>query len=175
MSAQFDKLPSRRRPASLRSTSTTSFTVAYDAAERLQLALYLNVPADAADGVLRAWASQFIRDSGDTDARQLLVAMVRFIRETMHVHRTPCGDHAQTPFDTLLLQSGTDRDFATLMIEAIRPLGYAARIVTDELNRQRLDASVSALPAPTTAPDPHAWVQVYLPGQGWIAFDPTHT
>jgi transglutaminase-like putative cysteine protease len=77
----------------------------------------------------------------------------------------------QTPHETLDQRSGTCRDFATLMIEAIRQLGYAARFVSGYLySPQRDSGSPQYLGAGAT----HAWVQVYLPGAGWTAFDPTN-
>jgi transglutaminase-like putative cysteine protease len=106
---------------------------------------------DIARGVLRAWASQFSRHSGETDPRRLLVAMARFIRETMQQHANH-GGTAQTPLTTLTLQSGTDIDFATLMIEAIRTLDYPVRVVAAQ----------------------RPGVQVFLPGQGWVNFDPSN-
>ena len=75
------------------------------------------------------------------------------------------------PYDTLRLKSGACRDFATLMIEAVRRLGYAARFVSGYLytpwrdtGRQQNQGNGST----------HAWVQVYLPDAGWIPFDPTN-
>ena len=67
------------------------------------------------------------------------------------------------------MSSGTCRDFALLMMEAVRSLGLAARFVSGYLY----------VPAVTTANNigggsTHAWVQVYLPGSGWMEFDPTN-
>jgi transglutaminase-like putative cysteine protease len=77
----------------------------------------------------------------------------------------------QTPFDTLRMQSGTCRDFATLMIEAVRQLGYAARFVSGYLYSPGLDSGTDIASSPGST---HAWLQVYLPGAGWIPFDPTN-
>ena len=142
----------------------------YDAEERLVLAHYLTPYYDDPDGMLRSWAGQFIRGNGSTGSRELLVAMTQFIRDTL-LYQARFDEGVQTPYDTLLLQSGTCRDFATLMIEAIRHLGYAARFVSGYLYTPWLDAGDSRT-AGTGAT--HAWVQVYLPGAGWIPFDPTN-
>ena len=57
------------------------------------------------------------------------------------------------------------------MIEAVRSLGFAARFVTGYLYDPALDGG----PAGTQgAGATHAWVQVYLPGAGWVEFDPTN-
>ena len=142
----------------------------YDAEERLVLAHYLTPYYDDPDGMLRSWAGQFIRGNGSTGSRELLVAMTQFIRDTL-LYQARFDEGVQTPYDTLLLQSGTCRDFATLMIEAIRHLGYAARFVSGYLYTPWLDAGDSRT---VGAGATHAWVQVYLPGAGWIPFDPTN-
>lgn len=141
---------------------------AYDAEERLVLAHYLRPYYDDPNGVLRAWANQFINGNGVTGTRQLLVAMTKFIRDTLQ-YQARFEEGVQTPHETLALQSGTCRDFATLMIEAIRRLGYAARFVSGYLYTPWPDDSRQQGAGAT-----HAWVQVYLPGAGWIAFDPTN-
>ena len=142
----------------------------YDAEERLVLAHYRTPYYNDPDGMLRSWAGQFIRSDGPTGSRELLVAMTQFIRDTM-LYQARFDEGVQTPYDTLLLQSGTCRDFATLMIEAIRQLGYAARFVSGYLYTPWLDADDSRT---VGAGATHAWVQVYLPGAGWIPFDPTN-
>ena len=142
----------------------------YDAEERLVLAHYRAPYYDDPDGMLLRWARQFVDSEGASGARELLVAMTQFIRDSMR-YQSRFDEGVQTPYDTLLLQSGTCRDFATLMIEAIRHLGYAARFVSGYLYTPWLDADDSHT---VGAGATHAWVEVYLPGAGWIAFDPTN-
>ncbi len=84
-----------------------------------------------------------------------------FTYRRRHEHGT------QHPLDTLQTGSGTCRDYALLMIEALRRLGIAARFVSGYLSVPS-DGVISA------AARPHAWVQVYLPSAGWIEFDPTN-
>jgi len=72
----------------------------------------------------------------------------------------------QSPAETIRLRSGTCRDFAWLMVEALRRLGIAARFVTGYL----YSAGASIRGAGAT----HAWCEVFLPGQGWTEFDPTN-
>ena len=70
------------------------------------------------------------------------------------------------------------------MIEAIRQLGYAARFVSGYLYTPSLDNGTGE-PANNTGTagtlgntgntgSTHAWLQAYLPGAGWVAFDPTN-
>jgi transglutaminase-like putative cysteine protease len=147
-----------------------NFPFDYDQEERLVLAHYLLPYYDDPDGSLRTWASQFTVGPEVIGTRELLVAMTQFIRDTMQ-YRARFDEGVQTPYDTLRLQSGTCRDFATLMIEAIRHLGYAARFVSGYLYTPGLDGGVQGVSSPGAT---HAWVQVYLPGAGWIPFDPTN-
>jgi transglutaminase-like putative cysteine protease len=77
----------------------------------------------------------------------------------------------QNPSETLRLQSGTCRDYAWLMIEALRRLGLACRFVSGYLYDEALDGGeIGMIGSGAT----RAWLQVYLPGAGWRAYDPTN-
>ncbi len=78
----------------------------------------------------------------------------------------------QSPSETLAIRTGTCRDFATLFIEASRALGIAARFVTGYLYDPSLDAKNGE--SVDGAGATHAWAEVYLPGPGWVEFDPTN-
>jgi transglutaminase-like putative cysteine protease len=67
--------------------------------------------------------------------------------------------------------SGSCRDFAVLMMEGIRSLGLAARFVSGYLYDERLVGASGGLVGGGAT---HAWVQVFLPGAGWVEFDPTN-
>ena len=138
------------------------------------MAHYLMPYYDDPGGQLMDWANQFTDTTATGGApkgtRDLLVEMNAFIRHNM-AYRARFDEGVQTPFETLALQSGTCRDFATLMIEAIRHLGYAARFVSGYLYTPWLDTGDETI---VGAGATHAWVQVYLPGAGWIPFDPTN-
>ena len=77
----------------------------------------------------------------------------------------------QPPHETLAKGGGTCRDYALLMMEAVRSLGFAARFVTGYLYDPALDGGPTGTQG---AGATHAWVQVYLPGAGWVEFDPTN-
>ncbi|MEQ1684786.1 MAG: transglutaminase family protein [Burkholderiaceae bacterium] len=149
---------------------TLQYPFAYGQEDRMALQHYLLPYYDDPAGQLLEWARQFMRTDGPTGTRQLLVDMTQAIRRSM-LYLARIDEGVQTPYETLRLQSGTCRDFATLMIEAVRQLGYAARFVSGYLYTPWLDNP----DAPNAgAGATHAWVQVFLPGAGWIPFDPTN-
>jgi transglutaminase-like putative cysteine protease len=120
------------------------------------------------DFELYRWARQFVPAEGPVATYDLLAAITRAIRKSFtYVSRAEMG--IQSPLTTLELRSGSCRDFAILMMEAVRSLGLAARFVSGYLH------------LPTRAGErysgggsTHAWVQVYIPGAGWMEFDPTN-
>jgi len=114
------------------------------------------------------WAHQFLRRQGPTGTRELLAAMTHAIHERFtYVTRAEAG--TQDPIVTLRQGSGSCRDFALLMMEAVRSLGLAARFVSGYLAPSgRVD--LKRLGGEST----HAWLEVYLPGAGWVEYDPTN-
>jgi transglutaminase-like putative cysteine protease len=118
-----------------------------------------------------AWAKALV-ESGDADTAGLLGRMTRAVNHQF-AYQTRYAVGVQTPLETLALGSGTCRDLALFMMEAVRALGLAARFVSGYLYDPALDG-VAARPSLQGAGSTHAWVQVYLPGAGWVEFDPTN-
>lgn len=113
------------------------------------------------------WARRFVNYDAHTDTLALLSTMTSAIHsEFTYVPRATAG--TQTPIETLQRRQGTCRDYAMLMIEAVRSLGFAARFVSGYVySPHQHDVRVGG-------GNTHAWVRVYLPGSGWVEFDPTN-
>lgn len=117
-----------------------------------------------------AWARLFL--AGTPTTRDVLAGMTRAInRQCTYIGRQEPG--IQAPHETLRLGTGTCRDFAVLMMEAARCLGLAARFVTGYIYISPRPPKPGAIRAKGGG-NTHAWVQIYLPGPGWIDFDPTN-
>lgn len=119
------------------------------------------------DEGVRDWALKFLDASDSTGTLAMLRAMTRGIRdEFTYIRRLEKG--VQTPDQTLETRRGSCRDLAVLMMEAVRSLGVASRFVSGYIYTP--ESSGLAGGGAT-----HAWVQAYLPGAGWIDFDPTNS
>ena len=120
------------------------------------------------DGQLTAWALNFLDAEAPTPTFKILAGMTHGIREAFN-YRKRHEQGTQHPLDTLQTRSGTCRDYALFMIEALRRLGIAARFVSGYIFIPG-DRAHGYVGGGST----HAWVQVYLPSAGWIEFDPTN-
>ena len=151
--------------------SAEVFPFAYSVEERFDLEQYLRPHYDDPGGHLTAWARQFLRTDGLTGTRELLFKMNQFIRDNFS-YAARDEEGTQAPQETLKRSTGSCRDFALLMMEAVRRLGVATRFVSGYLYDPALDGgdADSTVGAGAT----HAWLQVYLPGAGWVPFDPTN-
>lgn len=115
-------------------------------------------------GELALWAAGFVFGP-PTDTLSLLKDINAGITAAV-AYRTRDEEGTQTPLETLSLRSGSCRDIAALFIDTVRHLGFGARALSGYL----FDPDASNDDGGST----HAWAEVYLPGAGWIAFDPTH-
>jgi transglutaminase-like putative cysteine protease len=138
----------------------------YDNEEFPDLRHYVTPNYSDPDGELSAWARNFLDEEAPTPTFKILSGMTHGIRDSF-AYRKRHEQGTQHPLDTLQTGSGTCRDYALLMIEALRRLGIAARFVSGYLftgdDARHLGGGST-----------HAWVQVYLPSAGWIEFDPTN-
>ena len=118
------------------------------------------------DREIDAWARAFLTDKR-TDTLDLLRRMTEAIY-TDFDYEPRFDKGVQSPLATLSLRKGTCRDYAVFMMEAVRALGFAARFVSGYLyNPENENRRIGGHAT-------HAWLRVFLPGSGWIEFDPTN-
>ncbi|MDN8615852.1 transglutaminase family protein [Variovorax ginsengisoli] len=148
---------------------------AYSLEDRLDLEHYLRPHHEDPDGTLIRWAHQFLHTDQPNNTRDVLTRMNAHIGQSLR-YAARDEEGTQTPLETLTLGSGSCRDYALLMMEAARRLGIATRFVSGYLYDAALDTGEPAEPglAVSGAGSTHAWLHAYLPGAGWIAFDPTN-
>ena len=150
--------------------SVENYPFAYDAASTRELRPFLET--EPAGPKLDDFLSGVSRER--TRTVDFLVALNRRLRdEIAYVIRLEPG--IQSCEHTLGVRSGSCRDSAWLLVQVMRHLGLAARFVSGYLIQ--LTADVKPLEGPlgpaADFTDLHAWTEVYLPGAGWIGFDPT--
>lgn len=136
----------------------------YSSVERLALTPYLLPAHDDPGHQVRAWAQGFVPPDGN--ARQTIAAMSEAIRSGL-TYAARDEEGTQSPVQTLALGTGACRDFATLMIDALRRLGIAARFVSGFVYSPAHDGVRGGGAT-------HGWVQVYLSDAGWFPVDPTN-
>ena len=117
-----------------------------------------------------AWARRFLRPGGHTPTMALLAGITEAIKTDFRYEARE-AEGTNPPLQTLSTRSGACRDLSLLMMEAVRALGFAARFVSGYLYDAALaDSDTPVIGGGAT----HAWVAVYLPGAGWVEFDPTN-
>lgn len=144
----------------------------YLAEEAPDLTRYVERHYPDPNAIVSTFARQFLEGTGDdaNDTFATLVRLCKGIKEQLtYAMRFEIG--TQPPATTLETGGGTCRDYALLMMESARSLGLAARFVTGYLYDPALDHAEGATATPA---HPHAWMEVYLPGAGWVEFDPTN-
>jgi transglutaminase-like putative cysteine protease len=114
------------------------------------------------DDEIGAWARQFVATAAPIGALDLLTRLSQGIHRGF-TYRRRDAKGIQSPTETLNLGQGSCRDFAWLMVEACRALGFAARFASGYL----------AIACDRSHGATHAWAQVCLPTVGWVDFDPT--
>jgi len=158
-----DHVPARFSADDL-ADAAKAYPFSYAQEDEAALARFIAQPRPAP--AVERFAQSFLRADGTAGTYALLTGMTQRIRETFrHGVRHQKGTRA--PAETLELMSGSCRDLALLMIVALRSLGIAARFVSGYLNLADPDDDS------VTGGNTHAWVQAYLPGPGWVDFDPS--
>jgi len=166
--------------------STYPFHYASDEIPDLTRSIERHYPDTARE--VDAWAKRFLNGRGTVETQDLLARINQAIHEDFQ-YETRFAVGVQSPVETLALGRGTCRDLALFMMEAVRSLGLAARFVSGYLYDPALDQAQEQADEPALdhagaaapfqadirgAGNTHAWVQVFLPGAGWVEFDPTN-
>lgn len=144
--------------------------VAYNAEDLPDLMTAMQRRHADPDGTLERWARSFLKQNGRTRLQTLLADITQAIYSDFR-YATRLYGHPQTPLETLSSRTGTCRDFAVLMMDAVRSLGLAAQFVSGYLYCPPRDIGGGAAKG---GGHTHAWVRVYLPVCGWVEFDPTN-
>ena len=116
---------------------------------------------------LPSWAQGFVAGY-PTDTLSLLKDVNAGVGSTI-AYQAREDEGTQSPSQTLSLGICSCRDLATLFVEGVRSLGFGARVVSGYLHD-----STRTLLGSADAGSTHAWGEVYLPGAGWVTFDPTN-
>ena len=140
----------------------TEFPVQFSEIESAVATAYLATthPADVAK--VKEWVSSVIDPITLHDAEEIVASIARRIRKTIKYRRREAKG-VQSPSQTLAVESGSCRDMATLMLEALRSVGFPARFASGYLVGSASDAGHAAT---------HAWAEAYLPSVGWLGYDP---
>jgi transglutaminase-like putative cysteine protease len=118
-------------------------------------------------GRLATWARGFVA-SIPTDTLSMLKDISAGIANSIS-YQSREQEGTQTPIATLERGWGSCRDFAVLFVETVRNLGFGARLVSGYLFNPNTILAGSSDTGST-----HAWAEVFVPGAGWITFDPTN-
>ncbi len=111
---------------------------------------------------IREWLHPFWHPGKRVATLELFQQLNSHIYRTFRYQRR-LEKGVQSPAETLEKNSGSCRDFATLFMEACRSLGLAARFVSGYMYSLEITGRMSM----------HGWAEIYLPGAGWIGFDPS--
>lgn len=147
--------------------SAIRFPFRYDDGEWADLGtLSTPQPPDPA-GRLRSWVQAFVHGPS-TDTLSLLKDIGMGVSRWVS-YQARDDEGTQSPIETLDRGWGSCRDFAVLFVEAVRTLGFGARIVSGYLHDPG-GTAIGSVGGGST----HAWAEVFVPGAGWITFDPTN-
>jgi transglutaminase-like putative cysteine protease len=147
-----------------------SFPFTYSSELQRDLAPYLerNVPGPRLEQFLSE-----ISGSNNSTLNFLIEANLRVRDSVGYLTRTESG--IQSCEETLTLGTGSCRDSAWLLVQTLRQLGIAARFVSGYLVQLHSENASSETAGAKTKDSLalHAWTEAYIPGAGWLGFDPT--
>lgn len=149
------------------------FPFSYPDALKTELTPFLQT--EPGGDLFKQWLAKFRHDLPATiNTTDFLVRLNQTVqRSVSYLIRMEPG--VQSPEATLGIGSGSCRDSAWLLVQALRQLGIAARFVSGYLIQLTADEAPLDGPAGPAADftDLHAWCEAYIPGAGWIGLDAT--
>lgn len=143
-----------------------TYPFTYSAADRIDLGGMLVSQYPDPQDRLGQWARGFVM--GDGTGLLTLLADINSGIGSQFTYQSREPEGTQSPLETLERGSGSCRDFAVLLVNAARSLGFGARLVTGYLDTSRHQGGMVDYGAT------HAWADIYIPGDGWTTFDPTN-
>jgi transglutaminase-like putative cysteine protease len=138
------------------------FQVPFEFKGNLRALLYPALVTEQIDQPLTDYGQRALRES-TTGTVDFLIALTKKIHEDFTVHIREEGSPLE-PDDTFNLRRGSCRDLTWMQIHLLRQMGMAARFVSGYFYPAAEEPQFEL----------HAWVEVYIPGAGWIGFDPSH-
>jgi transglutaminase-like putative cysteine protease len=156
-----------KRPAFQITPEAASYPFIYSPDDRIDLGRMVERQCADPSGRLGSWARGFVRGN-PTNTLALLADLNTGVGASIS-YQSRETEGTQSPLETLDRGWGSCRDLAVLLIEAARCLGFAARVVSGYLYSPTADGRAN-----TAAGSTHAWADIYVPGCGWIAYDPTN-
>ena len=135
----------------------------YEEDDQILLQPYMSDPPIESDKWLTDWISAIWQPGAAIQTYTLMQQICSHIYETF-TYRIREEPGVQSAEQTIALKAGSCRDFAQLFMSAARHLGLAARFVSGYLHAPPTIDNFGAT---------HAWAEIYVPGAGWVGFDPT--
>jgi transglutaminase-like putative cysteine protease len=158
------------RPVFELEENARTYPFVYSSEDRADLGRLLERHTPDPNGIIEGWARGFVM-SKQTDTLALLADINTGIKNQF-TYGVRDEEGTQTPLETIERGAGTCRDYAFLSMEVVRSLGFGARFVTGYLYDPKLDTGAGD--GTVGAGATHAWCEIYLPGAGWVEYDPTN-
>ncbi|MFK7791306.1 MAG: transglutaminase N-terminal domain-containing protein [Devosiaceae bacterium] len=146
-----------------------AYPINYGPEERRDLAALILMDDERGISELEAWIDTRSLREG-TDALQVARNLMQAVYQGF-TYEARYDEGTMRPLDLMAQGSGTCRDYAFFMMEAARVLGFAARFATGYLYSPALDGGDTGYDGAAAT---HAWTELFVPGIGWVDFDPTN-
>jgi transglutaminase-like putative cysteine protease len=111
---------------------------------------------------MKAYVNEVLEASNSSTV-DFLIQLTRKIHADFELEFRLEGDQ-HPPEYTFQAGKGACRDLSWMQIQMLRYLGLAARFVSGYFY----------IPYEDDAQELHAWVEVFMPGAGWVGLDPSH-